>query len=72
MGDQDNIAGNMFSYVQAYSADVGDIFECFDFHTQVERLAKANRLYLVAEKFAGIDLHPKTISKPQMGSSSKS
>ena len=33
MGDQDNIRENLFSYVQAFSADVRDIFECFDFHT---------------------------------------
>ena len=57
MGDQDNIAENMFSYIQAFSPEVRDIFECFDFHTQVTRLDKANLLYLVTEKFAGIDLH---------------
>ena len=44
-----------------------DIFERFDFHTQVERLAKANLLYLVTEKFAGIDLHPDVVSNEQMG-----
>ena len=67
MGDQDNIAENMFSYVQAFSPEVRDIFECFDFHTQVTRLDKANLLYLVTEKFAGIDLHPDQISNAQMG-----
>ena len=67
MGDQDNIAENMFSYVQAFSKDVRDIFECFDFHTQVDRLAKANLLYLVTEKFANIDLHPEVVSNEQMG-----
>jgi len=67
MGDQDNIAENMFSYIQAFSPAVRDIFECFDFHTQVERLAKANLLYLVTEKFANIDLHPEVVSNAQMG-----
>ena len=67
MGDQDNIAENMFSYVQAFSDDVRDIFECFDFHIQVERLARANLLYQVTEKFAGFDLHPKTVGNEQMG-----
>ena len=67
MGDQDNIAENMYSYVQAFSDDVRDIFECFDFHTQVERLANANLLYLVTEKFASIDLHPETVSNAEMG-----
>lgn len=68
MGDQDNIAENMFSYIQAFSPAVRDIFECFDFHTQVERLAKANLLYLVTEKFANIDLHPEVVTNEQMGS----
>ena len=68
MGDQDNIAENMYSYVQGFSPAVRDIFECFDFHTQVERLAKANLLYLVTEKFANIDLHPDKVSNEQMGS----
>ena len=67
MGDQDNIRENLFSYVQAFSPAVRDIFECFDFHTQVERLAKANLLYLVTEKFANIDLHPEVVSNDQMG-----
>lgn len=68
MGDQDNIAENMYSYIQAFSPAVRDIFECFDFHTQVERLAKANLLYLVTEKFANIDLHPEVVTNEQMGS----
>ena len=68
MGDQDNIAENMFSYIQGFSPSVRDIFECFDFHTQVDRLAKANLLYMVSEKFAGIDLHPDVVSNDQMGS----
>ena len=67
MGDQDNIRENLFSYIQAFSPTVRDIFECFDFHIQVERLAKANLLYLVTEKFANIDLHPDVVSNDRMG-----
>ena len=65
--DQDNIREHLFSYIQGFSADVRDIFECFDFHTHIERLAKADLLYLVTEKFAGIDLHPENVSNVQMG-----
>ena len=67
VGDQDNIKENLFAYIQAFSPAVRDIFESFDFHTQVERLSKAGLLYLVAEKFANIDLHPKAVSNSQMG-----
>ena len=67
VGDQDNIAENLFAYIDAFSPAVRDIFECFDFHTQVQRLDKANLLYLVTEKFANIDLHPEVVSNEQMG-----
>lgn len=67
MGDQDHIRENLFAYIQAFSPAARDIFECFDFHTQVDRLAKAKLLYLVTEKFATIDLHPEAVSNAQMG-----
>ena len=67
LGDPDHIAHNLFSYVQAFSPAVRDVFERFEFHTQVERLAKAGLLYQVAEKFAQIDLHPEVVSNMQMG-----
>ncbi len=66
-GDQDHIRENLYSYIEAFSPAVRDIFERFDFHTQVERLAKANLLYLVTEKFAQIDLHPSAVDNHQMG-----
>ena len=67
LGDPDHIAQNLFSYVQAFSPAVRDVFERFEFHTQVERLAKSGLLYQVAEKFAQIDLHPEVVSNMQMG-----
>lgn len=67
LGDQDHIAQNLYSYVQAFSPAVRDVFERFEFHTQVERLAKAGLLYQVTEKFAQIDLHPEVVSNMQMG-----
>ena len=67
LGDPDHIAQNLFSYVQAFSPAVRDVFERFEFHTQVERLAKSGLLYQVAEKFTQIDLHPEVVSNMQMG-----
>jgi type I restriction enzyme M protein len=67
LGDSEHIAQNLFSYVQAFSPSVRDVFERFEFHVQVERLAKAGLLYQVAEKFAQIDLHPQAVSNVQMG-----
>jgi type I restriction enzyme M protein len=67
MGDADHIAENLRAYVQAFSPAVRDIFESFEFHTQIDKLGKSGLLYLVAEKFANIDLHPATVSNAQMG-----
>jgi type I restriction enzyme M protein len=67
MGDQDHIRENLYSYVQSFSPAVRDIFERFDFHTLVDRLAKSDLLYQVTEKFAQIDLHPDVLSNSQMG-----
>ena len=67
MGDQDHIGENLRAYMQAFSPAVRDIFESFEFHTQIDRLAKSGLLYLVTEKFANIDLHPSIVSNAQMG-----
>ena len=67
MGDQDHIGENLRAYMQAFSPAVRDIFESFDFHTQIDRLTKCGLLYLVSEKFANIDLHPEVVSNAQMG-----
>ena len=67
MGDQDHIGENLRAYMQAFSPAVRDIFERFEFHTQIDKLAKAGLLYLVTEKFANIDLHPDAVSNAEMG-----
>ncbi|MCW5602052.1 class I SAM-dependent DNA methyltransferase [Nitrosomonas sp.] len=67
MGDQDHIRENLFAYIQGFSAAVRDIFERFDFYTQIERLTKAGLLYQVTERFAHVDLHPDKVSNSQMG-----
>ena len=67
MGDQDHIGENLRAYMQAFSPAVRDIFESFEFHTQIDKLAKSGLLYMVTEKFAGIDLHPDKISNHDMG-----
>jgi type I restriction enzyme M protein len=67
IGDQDNVRAHLTAYVQGFSANVRDIFERFEFATQIDRLGKSNLLYLVTEKFAGIDLHPNVVDNAQMG-----
>ncbi|WP_022684170.1 type I restriction-modification system subunit M [Sphingobium bisphenolivorans] len=67
LGDPDNIAANLTSYLQGFSPEVRDIFEKFEFHNQIDKLARAKLLFLVTEKFAGFDLHPNAVTNSQMG-----
>jgi len=67
MGDQDNLKKNLYAYVQGFSPSVRDIFERFDFAAHIERLAKANLLYLVTEKFTGLDLSSKSVHNHRWG-----
>jgi len=67
LGDPDNIAANLTSYIEAFSPEVRDIFEKFEFQVQIDKLNRAKLLYLVAERFAGINLHPDRVPNTQMG-----
>lgn len=69
LGDAPNIAGNLIAYIQGFSPRARDIFDKFEFETEIAKLDEANRLYLVIQEFcsSAIDLSPKSISNLQMG-----
>jgi type I restriction enzyme M protein len=67
LGDSENIKANLISYVSSFSENARDIFERFEFNTQIERLDGANLLFQVVQKFAAVDLHPEKLSNAHMG-----
>ncbi|OFC38304.1 type I restriction-modification system subunit M [Acidithiobacillus caldus] len=67
LGDQDHLGSNLLGYVNKFSREVRDIFQRFDFANTLDRLYKANLLYLLVEKFTSIDLHPDAVSNYEMG-----
>lgn len=58
---------NLEDYIARFSANARQVFEHFAFDGWLEKLEKANLLYLVTQKFASIDLHPATLSNHEMG-----
>ncbi len=66
-GDPDNIEKHLVSYIKGFSKNVRDIFDFFEFETEIERMREANILYLVVSKFCDVDLHPNTVPNEQMG-----
>ncbi|KVA60560.1 DNA methyltransferase [Burkholderia cepacia] len=69
LGDAPNIAGNLIAYIQGFSPRARDIFDKFEFETEIAKLDEANRLYLIVKEFCSsdINLSPKVISNLQMG-----
>lgn len=66
-GDPDHIAQHLVGYINGFSKNVRDIFEKFEFETEIARLNEANILFLVVSQFSNIDLHPDTVDNIQMG-----
>ncbi|WP_312289530.1 type I restriction-modification system subunit M [Stutzerimonas nitrititolerans] len=58
---------NLEDYIAKFSANARQVFEHFAFDRWLEKLEKANLLYLVAQKFAAVDLHPSQLSNHEMG-----
>lgn len=69
LGDAPNIAGNLIAYIQGFSPRARDIFDKFEFETEIAKLDEANRLFLVIKEFCSgeINLSPEAISNLQMG-----
>ena len=69
LDDPNQIAPNLNSYINAFSPNVRQIFEKFDFGIQVNRMNEKNLLFNVIKKFASdeVDLTPQKIDNMQMG-----
>ncbi len=67
MGDANNIKANIESYIQDFSPNAREIFEKYDFFTQIDKLEEVDLLFLLVEKFASLELHPDTVSNHEMG-----
>ncbi|KAA3626964.1 MAG: SAM-dependent DNA methyltransferase [Proteobacteria bacterium] len=61
------VLDNLDTYIRSFSPDAREIFEHFGFHDFLEKLDEANLLYMVMQKFAGMDLSPKALNNHHMG-----
>ena len=67
LGDAENIAPNLVSYINGFSPTARQIFEHFKFNDQIEKLDASNRLFTIVKSMAEVDLHPDRIDNLQMG-----
>jgi type I restriction enzyme M protein len=67
LDDPNQLAPNLNSYINKFSANVRDIIERFGFDEHIARMAEKNLLYEVIKAFAKIDLSSSHIDNVQMG-----
>lgn len=66
-GDPANLKQNLLSYVEGFSPNVRDVFDRYDFATQVNKLDESDLLLLVLQEFLKLDLHPEVVTNAEMG-----
>src|SRR5712692_8753395 len=67
LDDPNQLAPNLNSYINKFSANVRDIIDRFGFDEHIARMAEKNLLYEVIKAFAKIDLSSSHIDNVQMG-----
>lgn len=67
VGDAENLRENLLAYINAFSANVRDIFVKYKIEDRIEELEDNNLLLIVLQRFAAVDLHPESVPNAQMG-----
>lgn len=65
--DSKNIELNFGNYLNGYSRNVREIIENFQLEKILTKLSKNDLLYQLVEKFAEVDLSPKSVTNHEMG-----
>jgi type I restriction enzyme M protein len=65
--DTQKVEKNLKDFIGGFSSEATEILDHYAFHLQIDRLAKAGLLYLVVQKFAGIDLSLEAVDNHNMG-----
>jgi type I restriction enzyme M protein len=67
LADAPNLAANLRNYMAGFSPNMREVLEKFDFDNTISRLDEAGLLFRVLERFKNVDLHPRSVDNPTMG-----
>ncbi|MEQ9569588.1 MAG: type I restriction-modification system subunit M N-terminal domain-containing protein, partial [Longimicrobiales bacterium] len=67
LDDPPALAANLRSYIQAFSPNMREVIEKFDFDNTITKLDDEGLLFQVMERFGNVDLHPDRVPNPMMG-----
>ena len=65
--DPNQVGQNLGAYIHAFSPNVREIFERFNFPGQIATMTEKNLLFQVVQAFATVDLSPQRVDNVQMG-----
>lgn len=65
--DAPNLAANLNAYINGFSDNMLEVLEKFDLRNTIAKLEEGGLLFLVMERFKGIDLHPDKVPNLEMG-----
>ena len=66
LGDPDGLADNLVNYINGFSKNI-DVFAEFKFDATIADLADKDRLLVVVQEFAKVDLAPSAVDNAAMG-----
>ena len=67
MDDSNAIEANLRDYINGFSEDVREIMDNFEIFGVIDKLSRANLLYLAVQRFAEIDMSDTQIDNLEMG-----
>ena len=67
MDDSNAIEANRRDYINGFSEDVREIMDNFEIFSVIDKLSRANLLYLVVQRFSEIDMSDTQIDNLEMG-----
>ena len=67
LADAPQLAANLRNYIAGFSQNMREVLEKFDFDNTISKLDEAGLLFQVLERFRAVDLHPKKVDNPTMG-----
>ncbi|MEM7536734.1 MAG: class I SAM-dependent DNA methyltransferase [Chloroflexota bacterium] len=65
--DADNVGDNLRLYINAFSPNMREVIEMFNFANTITQLENSNLLYLFVGEMRKADLHPDRVNNTQMG-----
>lgn len=65
--DPAGLADNLMDYIEGFSANIRDVFTGYGLPALIADLDKKDRLFLIVQQFANVDLHPNRVTGHDMG-----